>query len=118
MWAATTFLLFAVISGFYSLTYFCGTDSQEGEPWQLAFRAGMAVFCAFACGSCLGVKHSAYGLPNAGLLSATLDGMMLTGGDVGPERAQKSAHSSTNAGYFFACFKQLTGVEFIFTSGR
>jgi hypothetical protein len=128
MWVAATFLLFAIVSGFYGSTYFCGTDDQEAEPWQLTFRAGMAIFCAFACGSCLGIACDAVEGP-AGNASGSrpaqmpavsfwppFDGKVLTGGYAGPKRAQKSAHSRTNGGDFSACFRHLTRVEFILTS--
>ena len=127
---AATFLLFAIMAGLYGLTFFCGTDDQEAEPWQLIFRAGMAIFCAFACGSCLGIACDAVGGPTgraSRLRSAQMssvsfrppfDGKVLTGRYAGPKRAQKSAHSRTNGGYFSASFTQLTRVEFIFISNQ
>lgn len=51
MGVAATFLLFAIFAGLYALTFFGETDDQEAEAWQLTFRAGMAMLCAFACGS-------------------------------------------------------------------
>jgi hypothetical protein len=63
MWVAGTFLLCAIFAGLYALTFFEETDDQEAETWQLTWRSGMAMFCAFACGSCLGIACRAVELP-------------------------------------------------------
>lgn len=63
MGVAATFLLFAIFAGLYALTFFGETDDQGADTWQLTFRAGVAMLCAFACGSCLGIACDAAEFP-------------------------------------------------------